>query len=170
MDLSFYVRKANVDDAVGIAIVQAYTWLTTYAGLLPDEVLQSRVESVPVRAQSYAEQIPKNDSYIVAECGGTVVGFAAYSAARNEDYPDDGEVQAIYVLKGFQRQGVGRQIFERCLFELREKGYSHVILNCLDGNPSLGFYQKMGGVIVGERMDALGGGHMITEKILRFEI
>jgi hypothetical protein len=65
---------------------------------------------------------------------------------------------------------VGRRIFERCLEELCEQGYCHVILNCLEGNPSLGFYQKIGGIIAGERMDALGGGHVITEKILRFEI
>lgn len=96
MGIEVSIRKAVQGDALGIAIVQAYTWLTTYAGLMPDEVLRSRVERVPAQAEYYVTQIPQNDCYLVAECAGTVVGFGVYCAARNEAYPDDGEVQAIY--------------------------------------------------------------------------
>lgn len=164
------IRDAVPSDAIGIAIVQAYTWLTTYAGLMPDGVLRARVEKVPSQAAYYEGQIPLGERYVVAEAGNAIVGFAVCEASRNEDYPTDGEIQAIYVLKGFQGKGIGRDLFARCIEKLRRAGFDHMILNCLDSNPSIGFYEKMGGYIAGERTDMLRGGHVIREKILRFDI
>ena len=164
------IRQAKASDAMGIAIVQAYTWLTTYRGLMPDEVLESRLNRVSVQAEYLFLQIEKCDSYFVVESMNTVVGFAVCGVSRNEEYPDDGEIQAIYLLKGFQGKEIGMALFERCAEFLRRNGHSHMIVNCLAGNPSMGFYRKMGGVQVGMREDRISGGHVISEHILRFEL
>ena len=154
---------------MGIAIVQAYTWLTAYAGLLPDEVLQSRVERVPAQGEYIASQI-EHGSYVVADCAGAIIGFVALSMSRNEDYPKDGEIQALYVLQGFHNRNVGRRLFEYGVRKLQHDGCDHLIVNCLDGNPSMGFYLRMGGKVVGEREDTIRGGFVICEKIIRFDI
>ena len=45
-----------------------------------------------------------------------------------------------------------------------------MIVNCLEGNPSALFYQKMGGIAVGKRQDPLGEGLVIHETIFRFRL
>ena len=163
------IRDAVPADAMGIAIVQAYTWMTAYRGLMPDAVLQSRVNRVPAQAEYLVSQIG-DGNYAVAECAGAIIGFAALSKSRDENYPKDGEIQALYLLQGFHGKKAGRRLFEYCAQKLRMKGCSHLIVNCLNGNPSMGFYLRMGGEIVGERMDTIRGGHIIREKVIRFNL
>ena len=131
--MEYVIREASISDAMGIAIVQAYTWLTTYCGLMPDEVLESRLNRVSAQADYLFPRAEKCDSYFVVESMNTIVGFAVCGVSRNEEYPDDGEIQAIYLLKGFQGQGIGAALFEHCAEFLRRNGHSRMIVNCLVG-------------------------------------
>lgn len=100
----FEIRKAIPSDALGIAIVKAYTWKTTYTGLIPNELINTRIDEL----KNLAEKI-------------------------------------------------------------KDKGYSSVIINCLQGNPSIEFYKHMGGSIISKRTDKIKCG-IITEDILYFKI
>ncbi len=171
MKKQFRIRPAVPDDAAGIAIVSAYTWLIAYAGLLPDEVLEKRISSIPAHIERVSENISgKKRCYAVAEYGSAVMGFVCFGASRDENYPDDGEIQALYVLKGFQGMGIGRMLVSHCTNIFAREGRKNMIINCLDGNPSAGFYSCMGGVVTGQRTDTLATGHIITENIFRFAI
>jgi len=163
------IRKASVKDALGIAIVQAYTWQTSYTGLLPEAILQDKIEHIRTKEQLLKKNIETNGNFLVALIEETVVGFACYGASRNEQYENDGEIAALYVLKGFQRLGIGKKLLTACTEEFRKNGLSHFILNCLRGNLSLGFYTEMGGSPVGSRQDTLFG-TPVTEDILRFAL
>ena len=163
------IRQAVATDATGIAIVAAYTWLTAYKGLMPDSVLDSRVEALPANADRINGLIKNGRSdYVVAVYNGAVVGFASFGDCRNPDFTG-GEINALYVLKGFAGKGIGRGLFEYATARLKEKGHKSMIINCLDGNPSLEFYKHMGGVVNGQRQDDVFG-HTIKENILQFEI
>ena len=162
-------RPAVPSDAAGIAIVQAYTWLTAYAGLLPQRILDLRIDGVPRRAEQMARSIEDGEHFIVALCADAVVGFAVwYPNARSEVFSGDGEIGALYVLKGFQGRGIGAELFRMCRQALAEAGCAHFVVNCLQGNPAAGFYAKMGGSAVGERRDVLSDGTEITEDVFRF--
>lgn len=163
------IRPARSADAMGIAIVQAYTWKTTYTGLMPEEMLQLRLRTLEQTAQHIEDGIRAEGRFFVAECGGAVVGFARYGPSRDARWPADGEVEALYVLQPFQGRGVGRALFARCQAELRRGGFAQMLVNCLEGNPALAFYEKMGGVPAGSRTDAVAGG-VITERVLRFAL
>ncbi len=161
------IRKAVAKDALGIAMVQGYTWLTTYAGLVPEEVLRERIQGIPQKAEQWAGELAQGKQGLVAAVGETVVGFAYYGPSLNESFAGDGEVYALYLLQPFQGAGTGAALLAACRRELEKQGYGHFIVNCLQGNPARGFYEKMGGVTVGTRQDALGEG-IITEDIWRF--
>ena len=162
------IRKAVPEDALGIALVQGYTWLTTYAGLMPESVLQDRLQGIPQRAEQWKEELLQGKHGFVAAVGQTVIGFAYYGASLNENFAGDGEAYAIYLLQPFQGLGTGKALFTACRTELGKQGYHHFIVNCLQGNPAADFYEKMGGVTVGTRQDVLGDS-MISEDIWRFE-
>lgn len=163
------IRKAVPEDALGIAIVNVYTWKTTYSGLIPDEVIDLRIENIAQSAVNIAENIEKNDNYIVAVLGNTVIGFCSYGRSRNEDYADYGEIYAIYILSGYQNTGIGKAIFLSGTKELKAQGYGKMIINCIQGNRSIEFYKCMGGEIISQRYDFTKD-TTITEDILSFEL
>ena len=171
MEKKITVRPAVVRDAAGIAIVRAYTWATAYHGLMPDSVLKSRIESVPSAAGRMKSLIESGAfSYAVAVADHTVIGFVSWGKSRDERYPDDGEIGALYVLKGYSGCGAGKALFTCAADDLKKNGYDTMIVNCLEGNPSIGFYRYMGGEVVGQRKDEIAGGHIITENVLRFAL
>lgn len=150
--MEFTIRKATPADALGIAIVSAYTWKTAYSGLLPEEMLDKRLADLPQKAENMKLDIAARDNYFVATVDDTVVGFTAFcSPCRNPDYADSGEIGALYCLKGYNGYGIGRALFEAAVKELVQRGHKTMIIDCLRGNPTLGFYEHLGGKVVAER-------------------
>ena len=150
--MEFTIRKATLADALGIAIVSVYIWKTAYSGLLPEEMLDKRLADLPKMAENMKKQIIDRDNYFVATVDDTVVGFTAFcSPCRNPDYADSGEIGALYCLKGYNGYGIGRALFEAAVKELVQRGYKTMIIDCLRGNPTLGFYEHLGGKVVAER-------------------
>ena len=150
--MEFTIRKATLADALGIAIVSVYTWKTAYSGLLPEEMLDKRLADLPKMVENMKKQIIDRDNYFVATVDDTVVGFTAFcSPCRNPDYADSGEIGALYCLKGYNGYGIGRALFEAAVKELVQRGYKTMIIDCLRGNPTLGFYEHLGGRVVAER-------------------
>ena len=164
----FDIRKAAPEDALGITIVNVYTWKTAYSGLMSEEAIDSRIAGLLEKSEKCRADIEQNDNFYVAAIGHTVIGFCCYGISRNPAYRNSGEIYGLYALKGYQGLGVGRTLFSAAADALSAKGFSSLIVNCLHGNPSLGFYQHMGGKIVAQREDDLYGTH-ITEDVLYFE-
>lgn len=165
----FEIHMATPNDALGITIVNVYTWKTAYQGLMPDSVIDERIAALPSSAEKTKETLASSSECFVATVDGVVIGFCRYGASRNATYPDDGEIFAIYVFKGFNGTGIGRALLNAGMNALRQQGYHSMVLNCLQGNPSCGFYEHMGGRLVGQRSDELLG-IIMTEDILRFDL
>lgn len=160
------IRKATPEDALGISIVNVYTWKTTYSGLIPEDFINSRIEKVTEIAERNKREIEEKDNYIVATVDDIIVGFACYGESREEEFINAGEIYAIYVLSGFQGKGIGEKIFTACIEELKKNRFDSVIINCLKGNNSLEFYKRMGAKIIGEREDKIRGILMIADILL----
>lgn len=163
------IRKARPEDALGIAIVHMYTWKTTYTGFMPEDLLDSMVMNIPQRAEQWKTDIENGKTCFVAETMDTVIGFVSCGPARGSDAHGTGETLGFYILKPFQRHGIGRRLLRKCMDALREQGCTRMVVNCLRGNPALSFYQAMGGRITGQRQDAIPGG-CITEDVLEFDL
>lgn len=55
----------------------------------------------------------------------------------------------MYVLKNYQKCGIGRHFFEKCKQYFKNKGYKKFIISCNKYNyPAQSFYEKMGGQII----------------------
>ena len=163
----FKLRKATGADAIAITIVNVYTWQTAYAGLIPEDVLKSRINNLPISAEKLKNDI-SNRNIIVATVDDTIIGYCAYGVSRNENFSNCGEVYALYLLQGYQGNGIGKALFNRAMSELVTQGHAQVIVNCLQNNKrAMDFYKAMSGDVVGERQDEVTG-LIITEDILIF--
>lgn len=162
------IRRATEQDALGIAIVNVYTWKTAYAGLMSDAVLDARIQGLRERAQAVHKAIRRGEPFSVAEADGAIVGFCMYGETRNEAYQPAGEIYALNVLAGFQSAGLGRALFTAGAQALAAAGHTRLLINCLRGNPALDFYRRMGGRVVGQRHDEFQG-YPMTEDIMLFD-
>lgn len=122
----------------GKGYVHWKAWQEAYTGLVSQDFLDGRTLEKCVQ-QAYG----RPDNTLVARDGDRVIGFAVYGPYRGEDLPETGEVMAIYVLKEYYSQGVGRALMEKALEAL--SGYGRVALWVLKGNErAIRFYEKCG--------------------------
>ena len=71
----FEIRKAVPEDALGITIVNVYTWKTTYTGLMPDDVIDARIAELMERTEKCRTEIEENDNFMVASVENNIIGF-----------------------------------------------------------------------------------------------
>jgi len=64
----------------------------------------------------------------------------------HKDQNYDCEMYAFYILKEYQRQGLGTRLFYKMLQFLKTFEYKSLIIWVLKENPACLFYEKMGGV------------------------
>ncbi len=153
------IRTAEVTDAEGIAHVHVNAWLETYRGLMSDGFLDRL--SVEQRAKRWKQTlIDPNDVYhraIVAIKDRQIIGFANFGKEQSGDSSFLGELFAIYLLKKFQRQGVGRELVKCVVQGLLAQDISSMLVWVLAENPYRRFYESLGGVYLRERMIDFGG-------------
>ena len=139
------------------------SWLETYTGIIPEEILAAL--SVPRRTMAWerilGDPAGHDDSVVyLKEVGCVVAGFAACGEQRDSDLKAsgfDGEIGAIYVLRCFQKQGIGRTLMKQLAADLIGRGSRGIALWVLNENTrARRFYEKCGGELIGERKDVRG--------------
>lgn len=149
MNIEVDVRAAQTGDLLGIARVQVETWRSTYRGIIDDDILDNF--DVNVQAEKFGKLLPKRSGQtflLVAEVSNQIVGFAAGGLERDGQHGIDGEVYAVYVLKDYQNQGIGKMLMQHASKELAKMGLSSMLVWVLERNVYKRFYEKHGGVLI----------------------
>lgn len=131
------IRDMISEDAEEKGFVHYKSWLETYDGLMnPDFLSKHTLERCIHIAKTYPERT------IVAVYDHHIVGFAAYlSSCDSKD--DRGEVMAIYVLKDYQKLGIGKALMDECINRLH--AHDEVSVWVLHNNlAAITWYEKYG--------------------------
>jgi len=146
------VRAATLQDASAISHVQS--WLTTYAGIVPDDYLSSlnEAERVPL----WREWLVRDIHVYVAELDGQVVGFVSGGQIREPLQEYDAELFAIYLLKRAQGIGIGTALLRKLAGSLNDRGFKSMAVWVLQDNPSVHFYEKSGALHVSSKEIQIG--------------
>jgi L-amino acid N-acyltransferase YncA len=132
------------------------SYLNTYRDLLPGEYLANfTYEEQEKDWQSWQKEHPQ-DTLLVAEEGGVVIGYALSRHVPEE--PGWGEVAALHVSLGHKLKGVGKALFVESARKLQARGCRSLLIWTLEGNPSRGFYEYLGGELNGAK-------HWIIEEL-----
>ena len=136
------VRSANVNDAESIAFIHVLAWQHAYINIFPTEFLANL--SVEARTAAWQQLLVENqNTTIVKELDGGIVGWASGGVSRDADAIDELEVHAIYVLPDYWGRGIGTELMygmdtifsphlKQTLWVLREN------------RRAIRFYQKLG--------------------------
>ncbi|GAA1464968.1 GNAT family N-acetyltransferase [Microbacterium thalassium] len=142
------IRRAVKADAAAISRIRVDTWRAAYAGLVLPEVLERLdAEREAVRRADTWDQLhsdPRNIS-LLAEDGGSPVGWAAYGPSLDPERPGSGQVYALYAIAERWSTGVGHALLAACEDGLRSQGFTEAHLWVLEGNTRAeDFYARHG--------------------------
>ncbi|MFJ7406863.1 MULTISPECIES: GNAT family N-acetyltransferase [unclassified Lysinibacillus] len=167
MDKKFKIRKATESDAKGIAKVHVDSWRTTYANIVPDEYLMDL--SYENRELLWIKNIT-NDAVFVAENNeGDILGFSSGGKERSGKYIGfEGELYAIYLLKEYQEQGIGRALVAAIVEEIKGMGLCSMLVLVLKDNSSRRFYEALGGKKI-DTVEILIAGKKLAELVYGWE-
>ncbi len=155
------IREANSSDAAGIARVHVDSWRTTYPGLVPEDVLANL--SYERSASNWRQVLSSPDRVVFVAEGdaGEIVGFASGGPERTGNKGYDGELYAIYLLQGFQKQGIGSRLILALATRLAALGRQSLFVWVFSDNPARSFYEKIGGIRVTEQVIEIGSARLM---------
>jgi len=153
------VRPATSADAAAISAVHRESWRTTYAGILPLEVIAREADRKSEESwRRWLDNADRASATLVAERpGGTLVGFSFCGAARAPLEGLEAEIYALYVLQPDQRQGIGRELVRASARHFVRLGLFGFYLWVLKANRARFFYDALGGQVIAEKTEQLGG-------------
>ncbi|MCZ2259539.1 GNAT family N-acetyltransferase [Sporosarcina sp. G11-34] len=138
------IRRADIEDALGIAKVHVDSWRTTYKGIVPETFLESL--SYDEKEQMWKKGTTVNYVHIAENENGQVIGFSAGGKERTGKYEMyTGELYAIYLLEGYQGKGIGRLLVQPVVDDLKYKKLDSMLIWALEDNPACRFYEALGG-------------------------
>jgi len=149
------IRKEH-DNINEIAEFLNACWKSAYAGILSDEYLDSLSDNE--RASALKKW--NDDGLIEFLCmrqEGILVGVCGYGKSITADYPNDGEIHAIYLSPECIGKGYGYALFSEAEKFLINKGYIDLVVSTFTANArALSFYANHGYSIVKEKTIRFG--------------
>lgn len=147
--MKYLIRKRTKADCKDIAHIVTVAWNETYKGIVPTWFLEELKNNEEERATKAYNTFDENNNHqYVLEVDNKIVGFVNIGISSDKDYPNCGEIIALYIIKKYKGNGYGRKLVETAIKELKNMGYNKMIIACLKGNPSNEFYKHIGGVYV----------------------
>ncbi|MDI6102618.1 GNAT family N-acetyltransferase [Actinoplanes sp. NEAU-A12] len=142
------VRAAVPGDAAALAEVHVRTWQAAYAGLIPQDYLDSLdpAQREPGWRRWLADLRPPT-AILAWESPDGVAGFVAIMPSRDPDAEpgETGEITAIYLLPAYWGRGAGRELMAAALRRLTEAGFRQATLWVLGTNArARRFYEAAG--------------------------
>ena len=138
------IRAATISDAGSITSVQIEAWVAAYKHFMPEEFLRSL--SVSDRSQRWEELLSQDSEQIwVYLASDSIRGFVHYRCVQNDDGEKLGEIERLYVHPQDWGAGIGLELMDYAIRELRSGGTSGVSLWVAEENPrARRFYESRG--------------------------
>jgi L-amino acid N-acyltransferase YncA len=153
---SFTIREVVPADLPALAALHVKTWAETY----PDV---TQPPSYELRERQWREQFQATDGswfcFVVVNPKGDLIGFAkGVMPASTEPADHSGELSKIYLLRKYQRLGLGRRLVGHVARRFLSAGVHTMVLFGTPQNPSCSFHEALGGArLLAENGEFHGG-------------
>ena len=139
---SFTFRDATEEDTGELGKLHAITWAETYNAKNPN---------IQLRQYQWRKAFTEeNDGtwfcILVVNAKNELVGFAKGKINKDEHSTQmHGDLNKIYLLKDYQRLGLGKKLFTLVVQRFLSRGINDMTLFGVPQNPSCSFHEAMGG-------------------------
>lgn len=102
--MEYLIRRKEQKDCKTIAHVVTVAWQETYRGIVNDEFLDNLPNTEKERGKKSYNSFDINDNHqFVLEVDGEVVGFIKVGITDDEEYKNQGEIFALYIIKNIRK-------------------------------------------------------------------
>jgi len=139
---SFIFRDAGKEDIPELGKLHAITWAETY---------NARNPNIKLRQYQWHKTFTEEDDgswfcILVVNGKNELVGFAKGKTYRDNNSSQlRGDLNKIYLLKDYQRLGLGKKLFKLAVQRFLTMGVNDMVLFGVPQNPSSAFHEAMGG-------------------------
>jgi RimJ/RimL family protein N-acetyltransferase len=153
------IRKASLVDATAISDIICQSWKAAYSGFLPSETIKKHT-NVAYRTEKFKSILSVNNEWNIhlAVIDNNSCGTISYGANRENDC---GEVYFCYAKPEIWGLGVGYEMMNFALENLKQQGFHEVVLYVFEeNNLARKFYERQGFTTDGV---VISGNHGATE-------
>lgn len=146
--MEYKILLAQKSDCELLSKIKREVWETTYRGIYPDKKIDNYDFN---ENKKYFEQIVENKEIelFIVKKDERIIGYMSVGKPIIEYANYEQTIGLLYILKEFQRQGIGEKLFNIAYKLIKGKGYKEFFISCDKYNFSAQkFYKKMGGKIV----------------------
>ena len=99
--------------------------------------------------QGFVASFKKGDYFLIAEKNNSLVGFLVITKIL-----DQAEILKIGVKKEFQGKGIGKELLQKALAQLKKEGIREIFLEVRESNKiAQKLYEKLGFKVIGKRKE-----------------
>ena len=172
--MDYKIEERSLDNLEDYIRVNALAWKETYQGIIDKDFLDliNREEEIKKAVDRQKDHLADEEQkkYIL-KVNGKSVGMLALGASQDKNYPQMGEIKALYLLERVKHQGYGKVLFEKGIADFKKMGFHSMIISCLQANQNANhFYLHQGGKLVGTRAFSLPDQEELIENVYSFEI
>ena len=158
---SIQFREAVLTDCYDIAVLKSKVWNTTYQGIYSQEKLTGYDVEKNTRVFESIVTNPEITLYVATD-GEKIVGFMTCGKPYKPFREYGQEIGLLYILKEYQRQGIGKKFFGIARKLVAERGYQDFFLAVNKKNyEAQKFYLTMGGEVLCEEGEQVRIGYKI---------
>ena len=155
----YSIRRAVYEDAETIANIHVSSWKHTYKDLIDEKDISNMTyENRKILWQAVLSVQNKERCTFVIHNDKKIVGFISGGPERTKRFDFDAEIYNIYLLKEYQKQGLGARLLKVFADEMKNNGYESILVWILKQNPSSRFYERYQAQPVGVEQTSIGEG------------
>lgn len=148
MKQNIIYRKATERDCYEIAKLKGIVWNTTYQGIYSEESLKGYDVEKNEKIIRQIVNNPEIERFVATEKD-RIVGFMTCGKPYKPFRHYEQEVGLLYILKEYQRSGIGRSFLDIARAKVEEAGYREFVVGVNSKNSNaIQFYLAMGGEII----------------------
>ena len=146
--MEYKIRKTTKNDVEELSRLKQIMWMQTYRGIYSDDVIDNF--DYEKHKNKFLKLIDNPDiNFYVVESDNKLIGYMAYGLPTRPFRDYEQEIGLLYLLKEYQRNGIGRELFNIAFNGIKEKGYKEFFISCNKYNVNAQeFYKKMGGEVI----------------------
>ena len=158
---SFTIREVRDTDLKNLAALHVKGWNETYLNV-------KNPPNFATREYQWKEQFKTQEGdwfcFVVEDQNGRLVGFAKGCRHTSDDFPGyEGEVSKIYVLRDYQRLGLGKKLVGYVTRRFLSQGVKSMVLFGVPQNSSSKFHELLGGQKLYNKSGEFFGGYGLND-------
>ena len=164
----------SIDDVKLLQKLSVQTFIETFGAQNSEADMQEYLNNQMSTSQLKKELEHAHSNFYFAYYKDRLAGYLKlnFESAQRETVGTGTafEVERIYLLNDFQRQGLGKVLFEKAVALGKEKGYRKLWLGVWEHNtPALAFYKKLGLTVFDKHTFVLGSDSQ-TDLMLELDL